>query len=225
MEDLKYKEISKIVGIDNKILLRVSLEIQTNHIKMKAFKITPYRIEDFVKKMNKIDFYDKLVVLRKDYVEKFNYAEDTMRRVYMEYITDQYAVFEKESEFKEIQENFSNLDNYTGTSMPIVKWLSTFSNEVLDMSIMEFVPSIVSKIESIPLDKIEPINYTDEHDNINEYVVYMGNMKKYRGAIGYIEKIRDDDDATTLVCFPGKGKDKSGIGKLWCSNDNLLAII
>lgn len=225
MEDIRYKDISKVVGIDDNTLLKVSLEIQTNHIKMKVFKIEPYTIEDFVTKINKIDFFDKLSVLRKKYSLEFSYTEDELRYLYLDYIKDEYIAFKEESDLKESQELFSNLDKYEGKSMPIVKWLATFSNEILDKSIMEFAPSIVSKIEPLDSESIKRINSLDSYDNINQFVVYMGNMKKYRGCIGCIEKTRDNEEASSLVCFHGKGKDKKSQGKLWCSNDNLLVII
>lgn len=227
MDDLRYKQISEIVGIGNNSLLKVSLEIQTNHIKMKTLKLTRPTIDDFIEKINKISFENKI----KDLKEQSNQTDEDLNAndiendkkdyyCYLEYIKSKYIDFLNETKWIEEPELLSNLDNYRGISMPIVKWISGFSNEILDDSIMEFVPAIVKKITPIDIDE----NYLYNNFPKRKYYVYVGSMEKYKCCIGSKEKTRDNKESPVLVSFPSKGKTKDTPGKLWCNEANLLEI-
>ena len=221
MEDIRYKEISKIVGIYGKSLLKVSLEIQTNHIKMSLHKLIPSSLDDFITTFNTIDLKQKIKIVTGENIEELylNIDEGTVRDFFVEYIKQSYKDFQEKKEWKETSELYANIDKYKGKSIPLTKWIGGFANEILDESIMEFIPSIVAKLKSIE-ERFDIVN----NENLGDFVLYMGDFKKYRGCIGKIEKRREDNDAPTLVTFLGKGKREDIQGKLWCSDDNLLSL-
>lgn len=225
MEEIRYKEINKIVGFNNENLLKVSLEIQTNHIKLKLYKLKPQSIEDFVLDFNNINWNQKYnKILRIDEFSEdsiFEITEEEIRELTVEYLEEKINNLNKRENWVEYPELSSNLDKYKGTSLPLLKWISSFSNEILHHSIMCFVPDFVKKIESIEDTQLKLKDYS-----LDEYVLYMGANEKYRGCIGTIERRRDSEDSPTLVEFPGRNKStsKGKTGRFWCNDDNLLSL-
>lgn len=223
MEDIRYKEINKIVGFNDKNLLKVSLEIQTNHIKLKLYKLKPQPVEDFVLDFNNINWNEKCNEILK--IDEYNEGsitettEEEIRELTVEYLGEKISNLSKRENWVEYPELSSNLDKYEGTSLPLLKWISSFSNEILHHSIMCFVPDFVKKIESI---EDAQLNFKDY--SLDDYVLYMGANEKYRGCIGTIERRRDSEDSPTLVEFPGKNKSTKATGRFWCNDDNLLAL-
>lgn len=222
MEDIRYKKITKIVGVNSKNLLKVSLEIQTNHIKMKLNKLRPESIEEKILNFNQISWSKKLGMILKNtniQDDEINLTEKDIRDMVLNYLKNNVIVEDKVESWKECPEVSVNIEKYHGPSIPLIKWLYNFSNEILDESIMKFVPDIVMDIKDIQYDDVET-----KTEYLDEYVLYMGAMDKYRGCIGLIEKTRNDAEAPTLVAFPGKSKTTNAPGRLWCNNDNLMDI-
>ena len=224
MEDIRYKKIKKVVGYNSKALLEVNLEIQTNHIKFSLCKIRPKSIKDFVYDFNQMSWKEKLNCI----LDTNNLAEGTViditekeiREEIINFIYDEIDFLKEKENWIIEDEDIENLKKYKGKSMPLVEWLSTFSNKILDGSVIAFAPDIIRSIEGL---KTIPEEIADIY-SFDEYVLYMGPNEKYRGCLGLIDNFRENDEASTLISFPGTKKASKGPRKLWCNDENLLSI-
>lgn len=218
MEDILYKKLIKHVGKKKDALLRIELEVQTNHIKLKLSKLSPISTIDSINRFNSLKWEDKLKeVLRESNISDVtSLTEDDIRNLVSSHIKsfqEKVVALKSEDEFEK------NILDYTGPSLYLVKWLYTFSNEILHDSVMEFVPAIVSKIDEVerPL-KIEKDSLPDN------YILYMGPKEKYRGCVGEIVDTRPDNENPTLIYCEKTAGGNNASGKLWCSDCNLMIL-
>ena len=219
------QNLSLVVGKKENEFLKIEIEVQKNHFKMNLINLSPISIDEVLEDFNSIEWLEKTSSLLEDKIQreyKSDYDIDNIDVVdiVVSHTRSLFEILKQRNRLTNAYEIESNIDEYEGDSIPLVKWLYSFSNRILDYSIMEFVPQIIQKIKEV---NIENTKIDLKEDLEEKYFLYIGNKKKYKGCIGKLVTTLEGSDAKTLIEFPGKREGKS-TGRMWCSPDNLVLI-
>lgn len=219
------QNLSLVVGKKENEFLKIEIEVQKNHFKMNLINLSPISIDEALEDFNSIEWLEKTSSLLEDKIQreyKSDYDIDNIDVVdiVVSHTRSLFEILKQRNRLTNAYEIESNIDEYEGDSIPLVKWLYSFSNRILDYSIMEFVPQIIQKIKEV---NIENTKIDLKEDLEEKYFLYIGNKKKYKGCIGKLVTTLEGSDAKTLIEFPGKREGKS-TGRMWCSPDNLVLI-
>lgn len=217
----KTKQQRLIVGKNEEKLLAIEIDIQKNHFKLNLKKLTKVDLEKVLADYNNMDWVDKLTTLSEYYnLSIDNKDSEIMELRFKSFIAKEFRSLVNslnKNNFYHIEEEFSNnILSYKGSSIYLVDWLNSLANKIIDVSIIEAISDIISKIKTIEI--------TDKKFNYkNKYYLYMGKKDSYKGCIGELIKIKDNSKTPYLICFYGKKSEQSS-GKLWCSKSNLTSI-
>lgn len=219
------QNLSLVVGKKENEFLKIEIEVQKNHFKMNLINLSPISIDEVLEDFNSIEWLEKTSSLLEDKIQKeyeSDYDMDNIDvvNIVISHTRSLFEILKQRNRLTNAYEIESNIDEYEGDSIPLVKWLYSFSNRILDYSIMEFVPQIIQKIKEV---NIENTKIDLKEDLEEKYFLYIGNKKKYKGCIGKLVTTLEGSDAKTLIEFPGKREGKS-TGRMWCSPDNLVLI-
>lgn len=217
----KTKQQRLIVGKNEEKLLAIEIDMQKNHFKLNLKKLTKVDLEKVLADYNNMDWVDKLTTLSEYYnLSIDNKDSEIMELRFKSFIAKEFRSLVNslnKNNFYHIEEEFSNnILSYKGSSIYLVDWLNSLANKIIDVSIIEAISDIISKIKTIEI--------TDKKFNYkNKYYLYMGKKDSYKGCIGELIKIKDNSKTPYLICFYGKKSEQSS-GKLWCSKSNLTSI-
>lgn len=219
------QNLSLVVGKKENEFLKIEIEVQKNHFKMNLINLSPISIDEVLEDFNSIEWLEKTSSLLEDKIQKeyeSDYDMDNIDvvNIVISHTRSLFEILKQRNRLTNAYEIESNIDEYEGDSIPLVKWLYSFSNRILDYSIMEFVPQIIQKIKEV---NIENTKIDLKEDLEEKYFLYIGNKKKYKGCIGKLVTTLEGSDDKTLIEFPGKREGKS-TGRMWCSPDNLVLI-
>ena len=224
-EYIALQSLSLVVGKKENEFLKVEIEVQKNHFKMNLVNLSPISLNEVLEDFNSIEWLEKTSSLLKDKIRKecesgYIIPDIDVVDVVVNHVKSLFEILKKRNRLTNTYEIESNIDEYEGESIPLVKWLYSFSNRILDYSIMEFVPQIIQKIKEVDIvnTKIEL-----KEDLKEKYFLYIGEKKKYKGCVGKLVNTRENSDANNLIEFPGKNNGKS-TGRMWCSSENLVLI-
>lgn len=226
--DVRPQTLSLVVGKKENEFLKIELDVQKNHFKMNLINLSPISVEKVLEDFNSIEWLDKISSLLKNTSQKedsnyYNVSDVETIEIVVNHVKKLFDVVQTKT-LLNTYEIENNISEYDGDSIPLVKWLYSFSNRILDDSIMEFVPQIIQKIKEVDMGN----TIVDINDNLNEelnekYFLYIGDKQKYKGCVGKLTNTRELANATYLLEFAGKKEGKS-TGRMWCSLDNLVLI-
>lgn len=217
------QSLNLVVGKRGNEFLKIEIEVQKNHFKMNLINLSPISIDEALEDFNSIEWLEKTSSLLKDKTQKEyknDYDDISDIDIVVSHTKSLFKILKKRNRLTNAYEIESNIDEYEGESIPLVKWLYSFSNRILDYSIMEFVPQIIKKIKEVDIENIT-IDLTE--DLKEKYFLYIGSKKKYKGCVGKLVSTRENSDANNLIEFPGRKEGKS-TGRMWCSSENLVLI-
>lgn len=217
------QSLNLVVGKRGNEFLKIEIEVQKNHFKMNLINLSPISIDEVLEDFNSIGWLEKISSLLKNKVQKKcenDYDDTSDIDIVVSHIKSLFEILKKRNRLTNAYEVGNDIDEYEGESIPLVKWLYSFSNRILDSSIMEFVPQIIKKIKEVDIENIT-IDLTE--DLKEKYFLYIGNKKKYKGCVGKLVDTREHSDANSLIEFPGK-RDGKTTGRMWCSLENLVLI-
>lgn len=217
------QSLNLVVGKRGNEFLKIEIEVQKNHFKMNLINLSPISIDEALEDFNSIEWLEKTSSLLKDKTQKEyknDYDDISDIDIVVSHTKSLFKILKKRNRLTNAYEIESNIDEYEGESIPLVKWLYSFSNRILDYSIMEFVPQIIKKIKEVDIENIT-IDLTE--DLKEKYFLYIGSKKKYKGCVGKLVSTRENSDANSLIEFPGK-RDGKTTGRMWCSLENLVLI-
>ena len=173
------QSLNLVVGKRGNEFLKIEIEVQKNHFKMNLINLSPISIDEALEDFNSIEWLEKTSSLLKDKTQKEyknDYDDISDIDIVVSHTKSLFKILKKRNRLTNAYEIESNIDEYEGESIPLVKWLYSFSNRILDYSIMEFVPQIIKKIKEVDIENIT-IDLTE--DLKEKYFLYIGSKKKY----------------------------------------------
>ena len=209
-----------IVGCKENEILKINIEVETNHIKLNVETGVLMKVVDFINSFNTTALSEKNSEILVDEANNQEISEETIREKFKQFVLDKNDVSQYSyNDFIFSDESFEKIRTYKGKSIDIVDNLRFFNRKILNRQTMEMVSSFIDTIEEI---KIEQNTINDIVKGIREYVIYMGPNEKYRGCIGKVVRYREDDNATHLIEFPNKFRDSGRIARFWSKPENIV---